>query len=63
MPGPRLSLQRHRHMSEHWVVCGEETFILHVNESTLIINGTIHRLSNTGKKNLKIIEVQTGGLY
>ena len=67
-PGQRLSLQRHQHRSEHWVVvegiaevvCGNETKILRANESTYIPKGTIHRLSNPGKTNLKIIEIQTG---
>jgi len=67
-PGQRLSLQRHQHRSEHWVVvegvaevvCGNETMILQANESIYIPKGTIHRLSNPGKTNLKIIEIQTG---
>jgi len=67
-PGQRLSLQRHQHRSEHWVVvegvaevvCGNETMILQANESTYIPKGTIHRLSNPGKTNLRIIEIQTG---
>ena len=67
-PGQRLSLQRHQHRSEHWVVvegiaevvCGNETMILRANESTYIPKGMIHRLSNPGKTNLKIIEIQTG---
>jgi len=67
-PGQRLSLQRHQHRSEHWVVvegiaevvCGDETIILKANESTYIPKGMIHRLSNPGKTNLKIIEIQTG---
>jgi mannose-6-phosphate isomerase-like protein (cupin superfamily) len=42
------------------VVCGNETKILRANESTYIPKGTIHRLSNAGKTNLKIIEIQTG---
>ena len=42
------------------VVCGNETMILQANESTYIPKGTIHRLSNPGKINLKIIEIQTG---
>jgi mannose-1-phosphate guanylyltransferase/mannose-6-phosphate isomerase len=42
------------------VVCGNETKILQANESTYIPKGTIHRLSNPGKTNLRIIEIQTG---
>jgi len=67
-PGQSLSLQRHQHRSEHWVViegvaevvCGKKEFALHANESTYIPRGTIHRLSNKGKTILKIIEIQTG---
>lgn len=67
-PGARLSLQRHWHRSEHWVVVtgtaivtrGEETFLLRENESTFIPAGTIHRLENPGRVPLKMIEVQSG---
>ena len=67
-PGESLSLQRHQHRSEHWVVvggiaevtCGNETLTLQKNESTYIPKGEIHQLSNLGKEVLKIIEIQTG---
>ncbi len=67
-PGQRLSLQTHRHRSEHWVVVGgtarvtngEEVFQLQVNESTYIRAGNKHRLENPGETELAIIEVQTG---
>jgi len=67
-PGKRLSLQKHYHRSEHWVVVsgtaevqiGDKTFLLRPNESTYIPIGEIHRLSNPGKIPLKIIEVQVG---
>ncbi|EQD51521.1 mannose-1-phosphate guanylyltransferase/mannose-6-phosphate isomerase, partial [mine drainage metagenome] len=67
-PGARLSLQSHRHRSEHWVVTGgraqvvrgEEEFMLEVNQSTYIPAGVRHRLSNPGPEPLEIIEVQTG---
>jgi mannose-1-phosphate guanylyltransferase len=67
-PGKRLSLQKHFHRSEHWVVVsgiaevtkGEDTFILRPNESTYIKIGELHRLSNPGKIPLEIIEVQVG---
>ncbi len=67
-PGGRLSLQRHHHRSEHWVVtagtarvtCGDRVFELHVNESTGIPEGASHRLENPGKVPLDIIEVQSG---
>lgn len=67
-PGASLSLQSHKHRSEHWVVVvgtakvvnGENLLTLHENESTYISAGSMHRLSNPGKENLEIIEVQTG---
>ncbi len=68
-PGQRLSLQKHLHRSEHWIVVqgvarvtsGEREFLLHENESTFIPAGTMHRLENPGKVPLCLIEVQTGG--
>jgi mannose-6-phosphate isomerase-like protein (cupin superfamily) len=67
-PGAKLSLQKHQHRSEHWIVisgeatvtCGKNTFKLTKNESTFIPKGELHRLENKGKKPLKIIEIQTG---
>lgn len=67
-PGGILSLQKHQHRAEHWVVVngtahitrGEETFELHENESTFIPQGTVHRLENKGDKPLLLIEVQSG---
>ncbi len=67
-PGASLSLQSHEHRSEHWVVVrgtakvvnGENLLTLHENESTYIPAKALHRLSNPGKENLEIIEVQTG---
>ena len=67
-PGGRLSLQYHHRRSEHWVVttgvaratCGTRSFELHVNESTTIPQGTLHRLENPGAVPLDIIEVQSG---
>jgi len=67
-PGGVLSLQSHRHRSEHWVVVsgcasvirGEDTIELKVNESTYIPAGTRHRLENRQSAALYIIEVQTG---
>ena len=67
-PGAQLSLQKHWHRSEHWVVvtgtamvhrAGEE-FMLRENESTFIPAGTVHRLSNPGHVALHMIEVQSG---
>ncbi len=67
-PGGMLSLQKHRHRAEHWVVVrgtaevtiGEETKTVHENESIFIPIGTVHRLANQGKIPLELIEVQTG---
>lgn len=67
-PGARLSLQRHRHRAEHWVVvrgiaetvCGNVTEELVANQSIYIPIGEMHRLSNPGTQPLEIIEVQTG---
>ncbi len=67
-PGQRLSLQRHRHRAEHWVVvegtaqvtCGGKQYTLTANESTYISPGLKHRLENPGTSPLSIIEVQTG---
>ncbi len=68
MPGKRLSLQRHKHRNEHWIVVSGEatvtinnnTFILKQNESTYIKAGDIHRLLNNSNEALVIIEVQVG---
>jgi mannose-1-phosphate guanylyltransferase/mannose-6-phosphate isomerase len=67
-PGAKLSLQKHWHRSEHWVVvkgtamvtCGDQSFVLRENESTFIPAGTNHRLENPGKVPLRLIEVQSG---
>ena len=66
--GKRISLQRHQHRSEHWVVVRGSarvtlettTFDLATNESTYIAAGAIHRLENPGFQPLEVIEVQTG---
>ena len=67
-PGGILSLQRHRHRAEHWVVVrgtaevtlGEKVSAVHENESVYVPIGSIHRLANRGKIPLELIEVQTG---
>jgi len=67
-PGEKLSLQKHHHRAEHWIVvqgtarvtCGEKVIDLHENESTFIPIGVTHRLENPGKIPLHIIEVQSG---
>jgi mannose-1-phosphate guanylyltransferase / mannose-6-phosphate isomerase len=68
LPGGVLSLQKHRHRAEHWVVvCGtaevtvnETTRPVHENESIYIPIGSVHRLANQGRIPLELIEVQTG---
>jgi mannose-1-phosphate guanylyltransferase/mannose-6-phosphate isomerase len=68
IPGGVLSLQRHRHRAEHWVVVrgtaevtiGDAAKPVHENESIYIPLGTVHRLANLGKIPLELIEVQTG---
>ena len=67
-PGASLSLQKHQHRSEHWVVVdgsahiinGDKEYTLETNESTFVAMHTPHRLSNPSDKPLIIIEVQTG---
>lgn len=67
-PGKRLSLQKHAHRSEHWVVVagtalvtvGEHQHLLYPNQSVFIPMGELHRIENPGKNNLIIIEVQYG---
>ena len=67
-PGEKLSLQKHKFRSEHWVVVSGvakveidgEIMILNENESSYIPLGSKHRLSNPGEKFLKIIEIQSG---
>jgi mannose-1-phosphate guanylyltransferase/mannose-6-phosphate isomerase len=70
-PQAKLSLQKHKKRSEHWVVvkgvalvtCGTKIFKLAKNESTYIPKGEIHRLENDGKDILEIIEIQTGEYF
>ena len=67
-PKASLSLQKHHHRAEHWVVVqgtaeitrGSETLLLTENQSTYIPLGEVHRLSNPGNIPLEIIEVQSG---
>lgn len=67
-PGASLSLQKHHHRAEHWIVvkgtaqitCGDKTFLLTENQSTYIPLGEVHRLANPGNIPLEIIEVQSG---
>jgi len=70
-PGGMLSLQKHLHRAEHWVVVrgtaevtvGDSKKIVHENESAYIPIGTVHRLGNPGKIPLELIEVQTGSYF
>lgn len=67
-PGAKLSLQKHHHRAEHWIVVsgtalvtkGNETFLLTENQSTYVPIGETHRLENPGKTDLEMIEVQSG---
>lgn len=67
-PKASLSLQKHHHRAEHWVVvkgtaqvlCNDKTMLLTENQSTYIPLGAVHRLSNPGSIPLEIIEVQSG---
>jgi len=67
-PGKRLSLQKHHHRAEHWVVVrgtaevtrDDEVVMLSENQSIYLPLGCTHRLANPGKIMLELIEVQTG---
>ncbi|HPG03236.1 MAG: mannose-1-phosphate guanylyltransferase/mannose-6-phosphate isomerase [Methylobacteriaceae bacterium] len=67
-PGDRLSLQKHFHRAEHWIVVkgtaevdrDGERHLVHENESIYLPIGCVHRLGNPGKIDLELIEVQTG---
>jgi mannose-1-phosphate guanylyltransferase/mannose-6-phosphate isomerase len=67
-PGAYLSLQKHHHRAEHWIVVkgtaeitkGDQLILLTENQSTYIPLGEVHRLSNPGTIPLEIIEVQSG---
>ncbi len=68
MPGAKLSLQKHFHRAEHWVVVAgsalvtrdAETHLVRENESIYLPLGCIHRMENPGKIPLTLIEVQSG---
>ncbi len=67
-PGAKLSLQKHKYRAEHWVVVKgiaritikDKVFDINANKSTYIPKGEIHRIENTKKIPLEIIEIQTG---
>jgi mannose-1-phosphate guanylyltransferase/mannose-6-phosphate isomerase len=66
--GGRLSLQKHHHRSEHWIVVRGTALVtinelqktVHENESVYIPIGAVHRMENPGRIPLELIEVQTG---
>lgn len=70
-PSAKLSLQKHHHRAEHWVVVtgvakvtiGGKTIFLYENQSTYIPKDTFHCLENTSDEPLEIIEVQTGTYF
>ena len=70
-PGAALSLQSHRHRSEHWIVVGgsarvtidQEVKIITEGQSVYIPQGSIHRMENPGKSSMVLIEVQTGSYF
>jgi len=64
-PGKRLSLQKHFHRNEHWIVVsgvtvGDKRYLVRPNESTYIKMGEVHRLENEGKIPVVLIEAQVG---
>lgn len=67
-PGKRLSLQKHMHRNEHWIVVSgtatvtveDQTYLVRPNESTYIKMGDVHRIANEGMIPLIVIEVQVG---
>lgn len=67
-PGAKLSVQKHHHRAEHWIVVkgtamvtkGQEEILLTENESTYIPLGVVHSLENPGVIPLEMIEVQSG---
>lgn len=68
VPGGRLSLQKHAHRAEHWVVVrgvaevdlDGRRLVLHSTQSVDIPLGAVHRLANSGDQPLEVIEVQSG---
>ena len=67
-PEKKLSLQKHHHRAEHWIVVkgvaevtiDDKVTLLHENQSIYIPQGSVHRLGNPGKIRLELIEIQTG---
>ena len=67
-PGAKISLQKHLHRAEHWIIvtgvakitCGKKMYQLKESESTYIPKGEIHRIENLENSPLEVIEIQTG---
>lgn len=70
LPQKRLSLQRHQHRAEVWVIIrgtaevtvGETVQVLHAGETAIIPQGEWHRIRNAGAEVLEFVETQTGEL-
>ena len=70
-PGAKLSLQKHYHRAEHWIVVegsakvtiDDDVKIVAENQSVYIPLGAVHRMENPGKLPLTLIEVQTGSYF
>ena len=68
LPGKGLKKQIHHHRSEHWIILsgtakieiGDKTMFLHPNQSVYVPPSTLHKISNPGKIDLKLIEVEIG---
>ena len=69
-PKSSISLQKHKHRSEHWTITSgkpkitinKRKFFKNVNETVFIPQGAIHRIENPSKKPVKIMEIQTGAI-
>lgn len=69
-PGEAISLQRHRHRAEHWIVvvgdglvtCGNCTFPVSQGGTAFIPSQAVHRMENVGESNLEFVEIQMGSL-
>ena len=67
-PGAKISLQKHYHRADHWVMvsgsagvtCDDQEYVLSENESTNIPRGAVHRLEISSGDPIRIVEVQTG---
>jgi mannose-1-phosphate guanylyltransferase/mannose-6-phosphate isomerase len=67
-PGMSLDMEMHHHRTEHWIIMkgtaeveiGRKRYFLHEGESTFVPKSTFHKLKNSGKIPLEIIEIQSG---